>query len=72
MWCSENIVKEIRKIYKKGDRVCLAKMDDAMAPPVGTMGTVSHIDDTGTIHIIWDNGCCLGAVFGTDIIEIIR
>lgn len=24
------------------------------------------MDDTGTIHVHWDNGCCLGVVYGED------
>ncbi|EOU1127444.1 DUF4314 domain-containing protein [Clostridium perfringens] len=32
----------------------------------GLKGTVSSVDDTGTIHVHWDNGCCLGVVYGED------
>ena len=34
--------------------------------PTGTRGTVDSVDDTGTIHVAWDNGCHLGVVYGED------
>ena len=37
---SREIVEEIRKRYPKGSRVALVFMDDAQAPPVGTLGTI--------------------------------
>jgi len=42
-------------------------MDDPQAPPVGTKGTVTRVDDTGTIHVKWDNGSGLGIVPGVDM-----
>ena len=36
---------------KRGDRVELVHMDDPQAPPVGTCGTVTGVDDMGTIHV---------------------
>ena len=33
------------------------------APPIGTLGTVMYVDDTGTIHIKWDNDSTLGAAY---------
>ena len=32
----------------------------------GLKGTVSCVDDTGTIHVDWDNGSHLGIVYGED------
>jgi hypothetical protein len=31
-----------------------------------TQGTVDFVDDTGTIHVDWDNGSTLGLVPGED------
>ena len=47
---------------KVGDRVRLVSCNDAGAPPRGTEGTVSFIDDTGTVFVNWDNGSGLGMV----------
>ena len=37
--------------------------------PPGLKGTVKAVDDMATIHIAWDNGSSLGAVYGVDIIR---
>ena len=62
-------VKALRKKYLKGTRVTLVEMDDVQAPPVGTQGTVTFVDDMGNIHIRWDNGSSLAVIYGTDIIK---
>ena len=64
-----SIVKEIKETYPKGTRVKLIQMDDLQAPPIRTLGTVRIVDDTGTVHVNWDNGSSLGAVYGEDKIE---
>lgn len=44
-----------------GDRVQLVYMeDDYETLEPGLKGTVSFIDDHGTVHINWDNGSTLG------------
>jgi len=35
----------------------------------GDRGTVSFVDDTGTIFCSWDNGSRLGAVYGEDVLK---
>jgi len=45
----------------------LVKMDDIQAPPVGTKGTVTGVDDIGSIMVSWDNGSSLHVVYGEDI-----
>lgn len=62
-------IESIKAMYPIGTRVRLVSMDDIQAPPVGTEGTVFHVDDMGTIHIHWDNGSSLGAVYGEDVIS---
>lgn len=62
-----NIVKKIKNEYPSGTRVELVEMDDPYRDmPVGMKGTVTSVDDTGTIHVAWDNGCHLGVVYGED------
>ena len=38
------------------------KEEDAQAVSPGTKGTVSLVDDMGTIHMKWDNGRSLGLI----------
>ena len=59
-------VEMLKKAYPRGTRVILDSMDDQQAPPPGTTGTVTGVDDLGTIHVDWDNRAALGIVFGED------
>lgn len=61
------VVESLRSQYPAGTRVELVQMDDAQAPPVGTLGTVWGVDDTGSIMVHWDNGSSLNVVYGVDI-----
>lgn len=61
------VVEQIRNQYPAGTRVELVQMDDAQAPPVGTLGTVWGVDDTGSIMVHWDNGSGLNVVYGVDV-----
>ena len=61
------VVESIRSQYPAGTRVELVQMDDAQAPPVGTLGTVWGVDDTGSIMVHWDNGSGLNVVYGVDV-----
>lgn len=63
---SKETVQNLREAYPEGCRVRLDRMDDTQAPPIGTCGTVSHVDGIGTIHVHWDNGSGLGVVYGED------
>ncbi len=66
---SREIVESIRKSYPMGTRVELVKMNDPQAPPIGTFGTVTGIDDTASIMVHWDNGSGLHVVYGEDIVK---
>ena len=55
-------LEEIKQKYRIGDKVRLVSMDDFQAPPEGTLGTVTHIDDMGQIHVNWENGSTLAVV----------
>ena len=63
---SEVVVDRIRKEYPKGTRVELIQMNDPQAPPVGTQGIVTGVDDTGSLLMRWDNGSGLNVVYGED------
>ena len=45
---SREIIKSLRKEFPVGARVELLKMNDVQAPPMGTLGSVTGIDDFGT------------------------
>lgn len=64
----------LREKYKKGSRVRLIHMDDPFNTRlgIGDEGTVTHVDDIGTIHVAWDCGSSLGVVFGEDVCEAIK
>ena len=64
---SRETVERIRAQYPVGCRVELIKMDDIQAPPIGTKGTVTGVDDIGSIMVSWDNGSTLHVVYGENI-----
>ncbi len=63
---SDKVISLLRERFPIGCRVELIRMDDPQAPPIGTKGTVTHVDDIGTIHVAWDNGSGLGVAYGAD------
>lgn len=65
---SKEIVERVRREYPAGTRVELVRMDDAQAPPVGTKGTVTGVDDTASLLMRWDNGSHLNVVYGEDAV----
>ena len=66
---SKETVERIRKQYPDGCRVELVQMDDVQAPPIGTKGTVTGVDDTGSLLMRWDTGSGLNVVYGEDIVR---
>ena len=70
---SRDEVECLRKLYCKGARVKLLRMNDSRSVEEGTLGTVQMVDDTGTVHVRWDNGRKLGVVLDAgDRVEVIR
>ena len=63
------IVERVRREYPAGTRVELVWMDDVQAPPIGTKGTVTGVDDTASVMVAWDNGSSLHAIYGVDKIR---
>lgn len=62
-------VERVRHEYPAGTRVELVKMDDVQAPPIGTRGTVTGVDDTASLIMKWDNGSGLNVVYGEDMVK---
>ena len=63
---SKGIVECIRRQFLADCRVELLRMDDVQAPPIGTKGTVTGVDDTANILVNWDDGSGLNVVYGED------
>lgn len=66
---NKNNLEQLRREYPVGCRIELLQMNDVTAPPVGTMGTVTGIDDTGSIMVDWDNGSGLNCLYGIDCVR---
>jgi len=64
---NKEIIESLRRQYPIGARIELVQMDDVQAPPIGTKGTVTGVDDIGSVMVKWDNGCRLHIVYGEDI-----
>jgi len=63
-------VLRLKKQYPPGTRVELIRMDDPYAAlKPGDQGTVSFVDDIGTIFVDWDCGSTLGVAYGEDLIR---
>ena len=70
---SKETITMLREKYPAGTRVELVNMDDPYTSlTTGDKGTVRCVDDMGTIHISWDCGSSLGAVYGEDFVKIIK
>lgn len=66
-------ISQIISDYPAGARVELIKMDDNIHPIApGTKGTVDFVDDTGQIHVIWENGVGLALVPEADEFKKIK
>lgn len=64
---SKELVESIRAAHPQGTRVELVSMSDPYTTlQPGDKGTVSTVDDIGTIFVKWDNGSTLGVAYGED------
>lgn len=67
---SRERVARLREQYPEGARVELVSMSDPQTTlRPGDKGTVSFVDDIGTIFVDWDNGSGLGIVYGEDSVK---
>ncbi len=69
---TNDTIKHIKNKFKTGMRVKLINMVDEKNIEPGSTGTVTHVDDVGTIHVNWDNGRVLGLIYNEDKFEIIK
>ena len=61
------MLKQRKEYFTTGTRVMLIHMSDPYTNlRQGDRGTVTMVDDIGTIHVNWDRGSMLGIVFGED------
>ena len=62
------IAETQKKLYPPGTRIELIHMgdDDPNPIPDGTRGTVTAVDDIGTVFCHFDNGRSLGLAYGAD------
>ena len=69
---NKEIIERLRRTYPAGTKVELVRMNDDLAPPAGTRGTVIFVDDIGTIHVRWNTGSSLGIAYGEDVCRIVK
>ena len=63
---------DLKKDVIIGKRVKLVSTEDGYTNlKPGDMGTITHVDDAGTIFADWDNGSGLGLIPGIDFFEVL-
>lgn len=69
---SKKELQTLKSKFPTGKRITLDYLDDPYASnmPTGLKGTIQAIDDTGTIHVKWDNGSTLGIIYNIDKFHI--
>jgi hypothetical protein len=69
---SEKQLEQCRELYAPDTRVELVSMNDPCTNlKPGDRGTVTDVDDIGTVFVKWDNGSGLGVAYGADQIKIV-
>lgn len=64
------ILQRLREEYPPGTEVELIEMSAPYRDmPDGMKRKVLCVDDTGTVHVAWENGSTLGAAYGFDRIR---
>lgn len=62
--------EKLREKFRLGLRVTLVKMEGEPEMERGTEGIVRSVDDSGQIHVDWENGCRLALDPERDIFEL--
>jgi len=72
-WPRKEQVEATRQQYPVGTRVELIEMVDDPYTKLqpGDRGWVTHVDDAGSVHIKWDSGSTLAALYGIDRIKVV-
>ena len=65
-------VEALRRKYPAGTVVEIVSMDDAQAPPPGTLGEVEGVDDAGNLLMHWQTGSTLSLIPGVDSFRIVK
>ena len=70
---SEEMVSIYKQKYPSGTKLCVDSMPDDPKPvESGTVGRVTHVDDMGTPHCIFEDGRVLGVIPETDKFHIVQ
>ena len=72
MMPNRETIERLKERYPEGIRVELISMSDTYAPPTGTQGTVTGVDDIGSLLVHWDNGSSLNVLYGEDTVRIVN
>ena len=72
MMPNRETIERLKERYPEGTRVELISMSDTYAPPTGTQGTVTGVDDIGSLLVHWDNGSSLNVLYGEDTVRIVN
>ena len=72
MMPNRETIERLKERYPEGTRVELISMSDTYAPPKGTQGTVTGVDDIGSLLVKWDNGSSLNVLYGEDTVRIVN
>ena len=70
-WPTQREIELNHARYHAGMRVELIRMDDVQAPPAGTHGTVTMVDDVGDLIVAWDTGGGLKLIPGVDEFRVL-
>ena len=70
--CRREQIELLRRKYPAGTIVELVSMDDAQAPPPGTLGRIRGVDDAGSILVRWSNGSSLSLIPEVDGFRILK
>ncbi len=66
-------VEAYQQLYPDGTRIELANMAEPFYPvPNGMRGRVLSVDETGNIHVVWDNGRCFPVIPNMDAFRALR